>query len=128
LGQLDFRGTVFSGSGTGKDFVELPWVRAQIEQKLGFTPYPGTLNLRLTKAETVKRRILDPPCGIWVKPEVGYFFGVFFRAIVLDVEAAVVIPLVPSYPVDVLEVVAPLYLRGKLGKGDGDVVVVTVTV
>jgi len=131
LGQLlSFRGTVFSGRGEGKHFVELPWVRAQIERKLGFTPYLGTLNLRLFEEEDVLKRksLLDSALGICVVPEAGYFSGTFFRATVLGVEAAVVIPQVPNYPVDVLEIIAPIYLRGKLEKGNGDRVVVTVTV
>jgi riboflavin kinase len=129
LGQLTFRGTVFSGSGAGKHFVGLPWVRVQIEQKLGFTPYPGTLNLHLGKDEAIKRRLLDPALGIRVEPEAGYFLGSLFSATVLGVKAAVVVPLVPDYPADVLEVIAPLYLRGKLEEGgEGERVVVTVTV
>jgi len=127
LGQLIFRGTVFSGKGTGKQFIALPWVRVQIEQKLGFTPYWGTLNLRLLKDEIIKKRSLDPTLGIRVEPKTGYFAGVLFRATVLSMEAAVVVPLVPDYPADVLEVIAPFYLRDKL-EGKEERVVVTVTV
>jgi len=130
LGQLSFRGKVFSGKGEGKHFVELSWVRANIEQKFGFRPYFGTLNLHLFEEEDIlkRKRLLEPALGIYVEPESGYFSGTLFRATILDVEAAVVIPHVPNYPVDVLEVIAPVYLRGKLEKGNGDMVVVTVTV
>ena len=131
MGQISFRGKVFSGKGEGKHFVELPWVRAQIEQKLGFRPYFGTLNLHLFEEEDVlkRKRLLESALGICVEPETGYFSGTLFRATILGIEAAVVIPQVPNYPVDVLEVIAPVYLRGKLEKGKGDLaVVVTVTV
>jgi riboflavin kinase len=127
LGQLVFRGKIFSGSGTGKHFIELPWVKSQIEQKIGFTPYLGTLNLQLTKKEEEKRKLLEPAKGIQIKPQEGYFSGVLFRANVEGVEAAIVIPLKPIYPKDVLEVIAPLYLREKLGEKK-DRVIVTVTV
>lgn len=125
---LIFEGTVFSGTGAGKRFIDLPWVRRQIEQKLGFTPYSGTLNIRLTEESKEKRKLLDPALGLRVEPEAGYFLGVLFKAVVDGVEAAVVVPVMPDYPSDILEVIAPLYLRGKLGVGDGAAVAVAVTV
>ena len=50
-------GTVVSGRGEGRKYVELEWVKQQVKEKLGFDPYPGTLNLRLDE-ENVKRRVL----------------------------------------------------------------------
>jgi riboflavin kinase, archaea type len=128
LPPLSFEGTVYSGKGTGKKFVALPWVQTQIEQKLGFTPYPGTLNIRLTEETKEKRKLLDPKKGLLVKPQTGYYAGVLFRASIECLECAVVVPLMPNYPGDVLEVISPLYLRGKLGLIDGKRVTVCVTV
>ncbi|MDR0373838.1 MAG: CTP-dependent riboflavin kinase [Nitrososphaerota archaeon] len=128
MGQLVFRGTVFSGNGAGKHFIELSWVKCQVERKVGFTPYLGTLNLRLTKEEAEKRKMLDPTRGIQIKPATGYFLGVLFRSMVEEQEAAVVVPVMPNYPTDVLEIIAPIYLRGKLKIEDGAGIVVTVTV
>lgn len=126
--QLSFEGTVYSGKGTGKNFVALPWVQTQIEQKLGFTPYPGTLNIRLTEEAKDKRKFLDSKKGLLVKPQTGYYAGVLFRASIEFLECAVVVPLMPNYPGDVLEIISPLYLRGKLGLIDGNMVTVCVTV
>jgi riboflavin kinase len=123
-----FEGTVYSGKGVGKTFVALPWVTAQIEQKLGFSPYQGTLNLRLTGKGKNKRKLLTPEKGITITPQADFLPGVAFRASINGFEAAVVLPLVPNYPADVLEVISPLYLRGKLGLGDGKKVTVWVTV
>ncbi len=127
LPHLSFEGTVFSGKGQGKQFVELPWVKTQIKQKLGFTPYPGTLNIRLTPQSAEKRKLLVDKEKFVVEPQAGYCPGALFRASVGDVECAVVVPLVPDYPADVLEVIAPIYLRGKLGLVDGCSVAVEVT-
>ncbi len=126
--QLTFEGTVFSGKGQGRRFVALPWVISQVEQKLGFTPYPGTLNLRLTEQELDKRKLLDPKQGITIAPESGFLPGTVYRASVYGLECAVVVPDVPDYPNDVLEVISPIYLRGKLGLNDGKKVTVSVTV
>ncbi len=123
-----FEGTIFSGFGAGKRFVSLPWVKAQVEEKLGFTPYPGTLNLRLTDESKERRKILDPKKGIPIKPKTGYNSGVLFRASLCALECAVVLPLVPNYPSDVLEIISPLYLRCKLGLIDGGLATVCVSV
>lgn len=126
--QLTFEGTVFSGKGQGRRFVALPWVISQVEQKLGFTPYAGTLNLRLIGQELIKRKLLDPKQGITIAPESGFLPGTVYRASVYGLECAVVVPDVPGYPDDVLEVISPIYLRGKLGLNDGKKVTVSVTV
>jgi CTP-dependent riboflavin kinase len=43
-------------------------------------------------------------------------------------ECGVVIPIMPNYPDDVLEVIAPVYLRDSLKLVDGSVVAVAVKV
>src|SRR3990172_8998141 len=45
--QLKFEGRVASGIGQGAQFLALDWVQSQLQQLLGFTPFPGTLNLRV---------------------------------------------------------------------------------
>jgi len=127
LARLNFEGTVYSGSGAGKRFVNLPWVRRQIQEKLGFSPYSGTLNLRLTGENEKKRRLLDVAQGLAVEPEAGYCPGVLFRASIDGLECAVVLPKVPNYPTDILEIISPLYLRGSLGLTDSSIVAVVVT-
>jgi len=125
---LIFEGTVFSGTGTGKQFIELPWIKQQIKEKLGFTPYSGTLNIHLTKLDTKKRKLLDAAEGFEVSQQAGYYPGVLFRASIDALACAVVVPMVPDYPNNVLEIIAPVYLRGKLGLTDGKTVTVAVTV
>ena len=125
---LVFDGTVFSGTGAGKKFIDLPWVKRQIEEKLGFSPYSGTLNIRLTKDSAKKRVLLEKAEGTGVTPQVGYYPGVMFKAKIGSLAAGVVIPKVPNYPSDVLEVIAPVYLRERLRLADGSLVAVTVDV
>jgi riboflavin kinase, archaea type len=128
LPQIFFEGTVFSGQGRGKKFVELPWFKRQVEEKFGFSPYPGTLNLVLTGKNVENRRLLEASNGLMVKPQTGYYSGVMFKASIDGLECAVVIPIMPNYPNDVLEVIAPIYLREKLKLADGSLVAVSVNV
>jgi len=128
LPKVVFAGTVFSGEGRGKKFVELPWFRRQVEEKLGFSPYLGTLNLRLLEKEVEKKRLLETAGSLTVEPQTGYYSGLLFGASIDTLECGVIIPIMPNYPSDVLEIIAPFYLRGNLKLVDGSLVFVTVNV
>ncbi|MGB9842173.1 MAG: DUF120 domain-containing protein [Candidatus Bathyarchaeales archaeon] len=126
--KLEFSGRVFSSKGEGKKFLTLPWVTHQITQKLGFTPYPGTLNLRLSEGSVQRKELLEKACSITIVPAEGYCNGKLFKAFIGKLECAIVIPEVPGYPRDVLEIIAPVNLREMLKLNDGDEVAVTVLV
>jgi riboflavin kinase len=128
LKKIVFSGRVFSGRGEGEKFLELPWVKQQIEEKLGFTPYNGTLNLRLSEQSVKRRRLLEMAAALEVCPAEGYCLGRVFRASVVGLGCAVVLPAVAGYPEDVLEIIAPVNLREEVRLVDGAEVVVTVAV
>ncbi|HSQ49499.1 MAG TPA: DUF120 domain-containing protein [Candidatus Deferrimicrobiaceae bacterium] len=125
---LVFYGTVFSGRGEGKKFVSLPWVTRQIEEKAGFKPYLGTLNLRLTGEAAILKPQLQKAHLMPIEPAEGYCPGFVIKAKIGSLAVAIVVPEVPNYPVDVLEVVAPFSLREKEKLVDGTGVVVEVIV
>jgi riboflavin kinase len=126
--KIELRGRVFTGQGEGKKYVERPWVRREIEEKLGFTPYAGTLNLRLSPESTEQRRGLEKTAFLRVCASEGCCSGLLFKASIGAQECAVVIPEVEGYPKDVLEVITWTNLRERLRLRDGDEVTVTVTV
>lgn len=126
--KLEFSGRVFSSKGEGKKFLTLPWVTRQITRKLGFTPYPGTLNLRLSEDIVQRKELLEKACSIKIVPAEGYYNGKLFKAFIGKLECAIVIPEVPGYPCDVLEIIAPVNLREMLKLEDGDEIAVTVLV
>jgi len=126
LNDIRIRGTVFSGKGEGARFVELSWVRKQIVEKLGFSPYIGTLNLKLTETEAKKlENALRKAKATEIVPAAGFRSGNCFRAFLRDnLKCVVVVPGIDSYPEDVLELVAPASLREELQLKDGDIVMV----
>jgi riboflavin kinase, archaea type len=128
LPELVFEGTVFSGKGEGRKFVSLSWVKQQIKEKLGFTPYAGTLNLRLNRESAEKKVLLGTSGALWITPQDGYCPGVMYQAEIDGLECAVVIPKVPNYSAEVLEVIASVCLREQLNLCDGSVVSVSVNV
>jgi len=121
--QIRIKGAVVSGQGVGKNFVELKWARRQFEEKLGFKPYPGTLNLILTDEEVEKRRKLERLEGIAITPEKGYCKAKCFKAEIEgleNVEAAIILPSVSNYPKNLIEIISPVNLRKKLNLRDGN--------
>jgi riboflavin kinase, archaea type len=128
LGSVRLKGKVFSGCGGGAKFVSLDWVWRQVEAKVGFKPYPGTLNLKLLGDSAKLREQAEQKMVSRICPPDGYCPGVISEASIDDVKCAIVIPLVKDYPVDVLEVIAPFNLRKLLKIHDGDTVFVNVEI
>ncbi|MGQ9530284.1 MAG: DUF120 domain-containing protein [Candidatus Bathycorpusculaceae bacterium] len=119
--QVCLEGKVFSGKGEGARFLRLLWVRRQITQKLGFTPYPGTLNVKLTEDCIKRKKLLEKAKAIEILPPKGFCQGECFEAYFMNgLKCAVVIPGVVGYAEDVIEVIAPINLREKFHLKDGD--------
>ncbi|MDH7477318.1 MAG: CTP-dependent riboflavin kinase [Candidatus Bathyarchaeota archaeon] len=125
---IQFEGKIFSGSGEGAKFVSLPWVKRQITEKLVFTPYNGTLNIRLDEdGIALKRRVLNKVKAIKILPAEGFCQGILFKAVFMDkLECAIVIPEVEDYPENMIEIIAPVNLRKKFGLKNGDIVKVKI--
>jgi riboflavin kinase len=126
LKKIKFTGKVSSGNGDGKKFLKLLWVKQQIEQKLGFTPYLGTLNVTLYEENAKRKKLLEKASSKKIFPAEGYCNGLLFNAFIGALECAIVVPEVEGYPKTLLEVISPLYLRDALQLKDGSEVTVTV--
>jgi len=120
-------GVVFSDLGQAKAFMSLEWVKSALEEKLGFLPYPGTLNLRLeTEQDRGQwRDFLKTAKGIAVPPPSASLCSARLYPIEIEsarrtLRAAVVVPGIGGYPEDKLEVGAPVQIKDALGVQDGD--------
>ena len=128
LKSFSLRGIVFSGHGEGEKFVALSWVRVQVEEKVGFKPYPGTLNLKLSQRSLHVRKKLEQAVSSRICPPKGYCSGIVSAASIGNLKAAIIIPEMKDYPEDVLEIIAPVNLRDFLVVKDGDEVVVRIKI
>jgi riboflavin kinase len=122
------KGTVFSGRGEGARFIDLPWVRKQIQEQLGFSPYVGTLNMRLTEESSRTKSFLTTAAGLKIMPASGYYAGKLFRARIMNLECAVIIPQVPGYSKNMIELVSSFNLKEKLHLVDGSTCEISVTI
>jgi len=116
------KGIVTSGLGVAKFYLSRSWVRRQLREKLGFEPYPGTLNLKVDRAA---RRVFEEKACSEIAPAKGFYKGLLVEVFVEgSIRAAAVIPLKPDYPEDLVEIIAAENLREKLNLKDGDPVTV----
>lgn len=52
---LTLEGTITTGMGEGRHYISLPGYQTQFESKLGYTPFPGTLNVELDETSVRAR-------------------------------------------------------------------------
>jgi len=129
---VTLEGILFSGLGEGAYYVTKEGYRKQFMEKLGFDPYPGTLNLKLTTEYDVKTRSeLEAYPAIEIqgfKDESRTFGSVkCYPAIINNkVKGAVVYALRSHYNASVLEIIAPVFLRSRLKLKDGNKVKVEI--
>ena len=129
--ELVIRAAVFSGLSEGSYYMSMEGYRKQFKSKLGFDPFPGTLNLRVAKDSMPERRELEsyPFVGIdgFEDKERTYGGARCFPVILEDkVKGAIVEPIRAHYGEDVIEIIAPENLRRRLRLKDGEVVDVRV--
>lgn len=122
---VTLEGVVFSGLGEGAYYIRQDGYRKQFIEKLGFDPYPGTLNVRLTSEYDIKtRQELENYPAIEVegfKDESRSFGPVKCYPALINNKAkgAWIFAFRTHYDSSVVEIVAPHYLRNQLKIEDG---------
>jgi riboflavin kinase len=112
------RGKILSGLGQAQYFLTREGYTRQFVEKLGFIPFPGTLNVLLDEHFPAEQEAIK----IEGFAEEGRTFGECkcYRIKLNGIEAAVVRPERSRYPSDLIEVIAPVQLRRALGLEDDD--------
>jgi riboflavin kinase len=127
---LELEGKVLKGLGEGQYYVNIPGYKKQFEEKLHFSPFPGTLNVQLTENSSILQNILYEMPAIQVEGfsdgERTFGGGKCYPVVVGGIEAAVIAPERTHYPSDLIEIIAPVKLRDALELNDGDRVVIQV--
>ena len=127
--QVVFRGKIVSGMGEGKYYTEQRGYVEQFKEKLGFVPYPGTLNVEIEYVERNKLRLLKNYGGIIIdefKTKNRTFGKVLcFKAQINNSEGVIVLPMRSHYS-NILEFISPHFLREKLHLKDDDEVEIVI--
>ena len=123
--RVTLRGSVVSGLGEGRYYIEQNGYRDQFRELLDMDPFVGTLNIRLAGEDRGKVQLLRRATGIPLRgfTQGSRTFGAVkaFNAILGDLRCAVVMPQ-RSHHMDTVEIISEHQLRKLLDIRDGDVV------
>ena len=128
--KIHFSGIIVSGMGEGRYYTEQKGYTIQFKEKLGFIPYPGTLNVEIKPVDKNKLRLLKKSDTIRIESfeSDNRTFGEVrcFQATINNFQCILVLPARGHYST-ILEFIAPVYLREKLNIQDGDIVEVIIS-
>ena len=118
-------GIITSGMGEGRYYMSIPHYQDMFKKLCGFSPYPGTINIKLNQQSVLIRKHIDSlDCCATIPSfcDNNRTFGAA-KCIPCKIDTyqcAIVIPFRTHYPDDIIEVISNIYLRGELNLKDGD--------
>ncbi len=123
--RLRFQGTVVSGLGEGRYYLSQPGYSSQFPPHVGYTPFPGTLNVRLDRDTLRRVAVIRHWTGIRIDgfQDGGRTFGgaTCYPAQLKGRAAHLIRPDRTHYE-DVVEFIAPVSLRETLDLKDQTIV------
>jgi len=129
--QVTLHGVVTDGMGEGKYYICQVGYMTQFEEKLGFKPFEGTLNIVIDREDVSKLDVIRSAPGetIYGFTQEGRTFGsaIMHKARIKSIDCAIVMPDRSHYE-NVIEVVCQYHLRRTLGIDNGDRVEVRVKI
>lgn len=128
---LQFTGTIAPGLGEASGFTEIPWVKAAFREHLGIDAWPGTLNLVVDGGNLETWRAVTATPGVLIPAGAEGFcdsrgWPVTAGANGTTCAAAILLPDVPDYPAEKVELIADRALREALRVAEGDAVTLKV--
>lgn len=126
----EIEGEVFSGFEQGAFFTQLDWVKRQCSDRLGFEPFPGTLNLTIEERYLGILKRMRERVGISLEPPTPEFCPAkCFPISISSIKAAIILPQAEhftnqTHKQNVIEVIAPVSIKEAFSLKDGDKIAV----
>ncbi len=134
--EIELEGTVTGGMGEGRHYISLAGYKRQFRDRLGYEPFPGTLNVALREDSVRRRSAVDAleaiPIDGWECEDRTYGPAVCYPATVETPagdryeRAHTIAPKRTHHDDDQLELIAPDKLRDVLDLADDDHLTITV--
>ena len=126
--RIDFKGIIVSGMGEGAYYMSLDGYKKQFKEKLGYEPYPGTLNIKLMDQISMNsRHEISRYPSIFINGFSDnartYGWAKCYKAEINDgivKDAAVLVLERTHYDDSMLEVIAPVCIKETMGIKNGD--------
>ncbi|MFH0812323.1 MAG: DUF120 domain-containing protein [Pseudomonadota bacterium] len=126
---LTIRGRLVSGVKRAAFFTQLEWVKEQCLNKLGFVPYPGTVNLEVLETDLQKLELIQKEKGIrLIPPDPKFCEGRTLKASIGSIKGCLFIPPheVNVHQPNVIEFMAPVLVKSLLEVKEGDILTMEV--
>jgi len=128
--EIELAGVVVSGLGEGQYYISVDGYMKQFKEKLGFMPFPGTLNVKIKEyCSDARKKVEELP---YIKIE-GFSDGQrtygasdCYPAKINGIRGYIIVPERTHYQTDLLEIIAPVKIREALALTDGDEVTVII--
>jgi len=118
--KIVLNGDLVRGLGEGSYFMSIQHYQKEIKRKFGFNAYPGTLNLKVNKKQIDLLKKIAPIKINGFKLKNKTFGGAdCFKAKIKNINGAIIIPHLTKHK-DVIEFIAPVYIKTELNLKDGD--------
>ena len=125
MSYVDIEGVLVSGIGEGAYYMSLEGYTRQFKSKIGYIPFPGTLNVRLDKKVYLEaKRQLDRTGGVMVD---GFSDGkrtygwvrCFHATLNADIECMLVVLERTHHDYSIIELISKVCIRESAGLVDG---------
>jgi len=126
---LIIAGKVVSGAGEGAYFTRINWVQEQCAERLGFKPFPGTLNLEISRQYLPIIESLNREEGIeLISPDPKFCNAKAFAVSLGEIRGALIMPdeKVRIHAKNIIEIIAPFKIKASLNVSDGDFISVAI--
>ncbi len=123
---MKIKGIVTSGQGKGAYFMSLPIYKTQFEKQLNFIPFPGTLNIKISKKAIDTIHQIDEDKLKTIKGKENFGDVLLVKATLNDkVDGAIVFPKKTTHGENILEFITSKNLKETFSIKDGDPVKIT---
>jgi riboflavin kinase len=120
LNKITVKGTLITGLGTGKLFMEKEGYKKAFQKSLNYTPWPGTFNLKLNSPvpkEITYKTIKGFKEGNKIFGNIKYHKCTIKNK---NLIAHIIIPQKTEHNKNIIEIISPKHLRKVLNVMDGD--------
>jgi len=125
---MELTGVIVEGKGKGAFFTSLDWVVEQFQSKMGFRPFPGTLNVRVLDEDLPKLEKFIATKDFELIPRDQDFCSAWLKRVRINgIPAAAVFPSedVRVHGKEVIEIISEVNIKASLNLANGDQVIIT---
>ncbi len=135
---IEMLGEVTTGMGEGKYYISLEGYAKQFREKLGYEPFPGTLNIDLNEESVKRKKSLSNIDGVrideWEDEERSYGAATCYPAIITnnknekEVKGHIIEPERTHHSGSTIELISPVKLLDELNINEGNYVKIKINI